>query len=244
MPDEHLGTNTALAMGVSREQIGVWDPTDPPDPQTLADCRIVVWKGYCYVHTTFTPEDVDAVRSRYPGVRIVVHPECPHEVVAKADASGSTTAIIKFVERRRPGPPWPSALNGTWSTACRASTRIASSCRCGALGCRSMGMTSPADLLYVLDRILAGRADERSAGGRGDGALGAPGVGAHVAGRLGRGLRRGYIFDSRAAIPGASREHSDGRPLGGASQRPVGVVRHGLGSAEMNEQPQVFTSEC
>jgi quinolinate synthase len=169
MPDEHLGTNTALAMGVPREQIGVWDPTDPPDPQTLADCRIVVWKGYCYVHTTFTPEDVDAVRSRYPGVRIVVHPECPHEVVAKADASGSTTAIIKFVEEAPAGST--VAIGTEWHLVNRLQSqypdRVIVPLR--RTGCRSMGMTSPADLLYVLDGILAGertnvvRVDEETA---------------------------------------------------------------------------------
>jgi quinolinate synthase len=169
LPDEHLGTNTALAMGVSREQIGVWDPLDPPAPQTLATCRIVVWKGYCYVHTTFTPEDVDAVRARYPGVRVVVHPECPHEVVARADASGSTTGIIQFVQDAPAGST--VAVGTEWHLVNRLQSRFPDRTvvPLRRVGCRTMGMTSPADLLYALDGILAGerrnvvRVDEETA---------------------------------------------------------------------------------
>ena len=73
LPDEHLGTNTALALGVPPEQIGIWDPADPPDPATLADCRVIVWKGYCYVHRGFTVDDVACARETHPEARIIVH---------------------------------------------------------------------------------------------------------------------------------------------------------------------------
>ena len=121
VPDEHLGTNTALAMGISREEIGLWDPFRGTDAQTLQDCRVVVWRGHCYVHSTFRPEDVDKARQEYPGCLVVVHPECIHEVVAKADLSGSTTAIIRAVEQ---APSGSTIVIGTeWNLVNRLAAR-------------------------------------------------------------------------------------------------------------------------
>ena len=77
---------------------GFWDPADPPDPSSLADCRVVVWKGFCYVHASMTVADVAAAKAEHPGATVVVHPECPRKVVAAADAYGSTTGIIQAVE--------------------------------------------------------------------------------------------------------------------------------------------------
>lgn len=156
LPDEHLGTNTALAMGVPREQIGVWDPLNPPDPKTLADCRIVVWKGFCNVHTTFTPKDVAAARQRYPGCKVIVHPECSHDVVAASDAAGSTTGIIRYVEN---APAGSSIIVGTeWHMVNRLAQqftdRTVAPLRRSA--CKQMAMTTTSHLLYVLEQILQG----------------------------------------------------------------------------------------
>jgi quinolinate synthase len=98
-PDEWLGTNSALALGIPRHEIVAWDPGDVEG--SLARSRVakvVVWKGYCHVHTFFTVEQVREARTRYPGVRVIVHPECPVDVVAAADAYGSTSQIIRYVE--------------------------------------------------------------------------------------------------------------------------------------------------
>lgn len=103
-PDEWLGTNSALALGIPRQEIVAWDPSDVEG--SLARSRmakVVVWKGYCHVHTFFTVEQVQEVRARYPGVRVIVHPECPVDVVAAADAYGSTSQIIRFVQDAPPG---------------------------------------------------------------------------------------------------------------------------------------------
>lgn len=156
LPDEHLGTNTALAMGVPSEQVGIWDPLNPHDPQTLSDCRIVVWKGFCNVHTCFTPDDVTAARQRYPGCRVIVHPECTHQVVALSDAAGSTTGIIHYVEQ---APVGSTIIVGTeWHMVNRLSQqftdRVVAPLKRSA--CKQMSMTTMPHLLYVLDQILQG----------------------------------------------------------------------------------------
>ncbi|MBC7236754.1 MAG: quinolinate synthase NadA [Chloroflexi bacterium] len=156
-PDEHLGTNTALAMGIADREIGVWDRLGSPDPAALRDCRVVVWKGYCYVHTGFEPQHVDAIRAQYPDAMIIVHPECPREVVAKSDATGSTSGIIKMVEQA------PAGQTIVIGTECNLVYRLAHEHPDKRIlplyerTCRSMSMTRMRNLLYVLDSILMGQ---------------------------------------------------------------------------------------
>jgi quinolinate synthase len=103
-PDEWLGTNSALALGIPRAEIVAWDPDDvEASVAQAADARVVVWKGYCHVHTGFTVEHVRQVRARYPGVRVIVHPECPVDVVQAADAYASTAGILRYVQEADPG---------------------------------------------------------------------------------------------------------------------------------------------
>jgi quinolinate synthase len=156
VPDEHLGTNTALDMGFGADEIGVWDPIHPPDPRSLRDRRIVVWRGECRVHTGFTVEDVARARRESPGALVVVHPECKHEVVALADASGSTTGIIRYVERAAPGSTiyvgteahLVERLGNTYRdrTVLPLNRRI----------CRTMAMTRMPHLLRALHSLLDG----------------------------------------------------------------------------------------
>ena len=156
LPDEHLGTNTALAMGVPREQIGIWNPANPPDAGSLTQCRVVVWRGYCHVHTKFTVEDVAAARANYPGCRIVVHPEVPHEVLALADASGSTAQIIQYVQD---APPGARIIIGTeWHLVNRLHQEYPDKTILPLFRstCMNMAMTTPKHLLYVLESILEG----------------------------------------------------------------------------------------
>lgn len=100
-PDQHLGRNTAKAMGVPLEQMPVWNPNAPLgglDATTLRDSRVILWHGFCSVHKRFTVEQIKLARLRHPGVRVIVHPECTMEVVDAADESGSTDLIRKRIE--------------------------------------------------------------------------------------------------------------------------------------------------
>lgn len=103
-PDEWLGTNSALALGIPHERIAIWDPDEPAASRMRAkDATVVVWQGYCHVHTHFTVDHVRAVQAQYPSVQIIVHPECPVDVVQAADAYGSTSQIIRYVEQAPAG---------------------------------------------------------------------------------------------------------------------------------------------
>ena len=157
IPDEHLGTNTALAMGIPEDEIGIWDPADPPDPERLAQCRVVVWRGFCYVHTGFTVADVQAMRAAHPDALVVVHPECPKEVVALADSAGSTTGIIRFVEE---APAGSTIVVGTeWHLVNRLAHTYTDRTvlPLARRGCRTMGMTTMRHLLHMLDGIIEGQ---------------------------------------------------------------------------------------
>jgi len=110
LPDQHLGRNTAvLDMGMSLDDCVVWNPHRPNGGLTqeqLERARVILWKGHCSVHGRFTPESVDDVRDRIPGVNVLVHPECRHEVVLKADHVGSTEHIIKTLQAAPAGSSW------------------------------------------------------------------------------------------------------------------------------------------
>jgi quinolinate synthase len=109
-PDQHLGRNTARAMGIPLEEMCVWDPHDPTlggnARQEVERSRVVLWQGHCSVHAMFRPEHVDAMRVALPGVKVLVHPECSMEVVDKADLVGSTSYILRQVEQAAAGTTW------------------------------------------------------------------------------------------------------------------------------------------
>ncbi|WP_326638089.1 quinolinate synthase NadA [Streptosporangium sp. NBC_01755] len=110
LPDQHLGRNTAvLEMGLSPGECVVYNPHRPNGGLTaeqLAGAKMILWKGHCSVHGRFSAECVDDVRARIPGVNVLVHPECRHEVVTKADHVGSTEYIIKKIEEAPAGSSW------------------------------------------------------------------------------------------------------------------------------------------
>jgi quinolinate synthase len=109
-PDQHLGRNTAvLDLGIGLDECVVYDPHQLNGGLTAAElqaAKMILWKGHCSVHGRFTPEAVDDVRARIPGVQVLVHPECQHEVVLKADLIGSTEFIIKTIEKAPAGSKW------------------------------------------------------------------------------------------------------------------------------------------
>jgi quinolinate synthase len=109
-PDQHLGRNTALAMGIPLAQMPVWDPRKDElggnPAEAIARSKVILWKGHCSVHQMFLPAHVEGFRQKYPGIKILVHPECMMEVVSQADAIGSTGRIIRLVEEAPPGTRW------------------------------------------------------------------------------------------------------------------------------------------
>src|SRR5581483_4857734 len=108
-PDQHLGRNTAFAMGYPLDKMVVWDPTKDLGGNTesaLRDADFVLWKGHCSVHQLFRPAHIDQARAKHPDVKVIVHPECRWEVVQKADMAGSTAYIVKQIEAGPPGTTW------------------------------------------------------------------------------------------------------------------------------------------
>ncbi|MDK8791608.1 MULTISPECIES: quinolinate synthase NadA [unclassified Corynebacterium] len=106
LPDQHLGRNTARAMGIPDEQIIMWHPHLPLGGNTAEEIRaakVILWNGFCSVHKRFTVAQIEKARAEFPGVRVVVHPECPAPVVDAADVSGSTEVIRREVEASKPG---------------------------------------------------------------------------------------------------------------------------------------------
>ena len=97
LPDQHLGRNTAvLQLGYSLDDCVVWNPLKPNGGLTneeLADARMILWQGHCSVHGRFSADVIDELRTKVPGLNVLVHPECQHEVVLKADHVGSTEFI-------------------------------------------------------------------------------------------------------------------------------------------------------
>jgi quinolinate synthase len=157
-PDEHLGRNSALAIGVPLEAIALWNPGDPQSSLEGAEvATMVVWKGYCHVHTSFTVEHVLAVREQYEDITVIVHPECPMEVVEAADQSGSTSLILRSVEAAASGARL--AIGTEINMVARMAREhpdktiipLARSL------CGAMYRTAPQHLCWVLEELVAGR---------------------------------------------------------------------------------------
>ena len=161
-PDENLGTNTALDMGIPRDRIKVWNPSKPwgGNAEGLAQATFVVWRGFCYVHHRFTVEHVAAIRAKYDGIQVVVHPECLPEVVAQADATGSTSFIVRFA---REAPTGARIAIGTESNLVYRLAKEYPDKLIVPLSesfCVSMARNNMRNLLETLDSILDGHPKE------------------------------------------------------------------------------------
>ncbi|WP_432524080.1 quinolinate synthase NadA [Kineococcus sp. SYSU DK006] len=165
-PDQHLGRNTAKAMGVPLERMPLWDPRKPRggnDEQALLDARVVLWRGWCSVHQRFTVEQIAAARAADPDVRVVVHPECPVEVVDAADESGSTRYIQQVVDA---APAGTSFAIGTEVNMVRrlADSRPDLTISCldpVVCPCSTMYRIHPAYLAWVLEALVRGEVVNR-----------------------------------------------------------------------------------
>ena len=164
LPDQHLGRNTAYKMGVPLDQMVVWDPSEPFGGLTrdqLEAAKLILWKGHCSVHVRFTAKQIGKVRAEHPGIKVIVHPEVPFDVVQAADDSGSTEYILKTVRDSAPGSKW--AVGTEVHLVHRLAEEVApertvvSLDQFGCL-CSTMFRVSPNHLLWVLDSLVDGEA--------------------------------------------------------------------------------------
>ena len=162
LPDQHLGRNTGYALGLRLEEMPVWDPYEDlggNSVEALNNSRVVLWKGHCSVHQRFLPMHVAQVRSRYPGIRVIAHPECRFEVVQLADESGSTEHIIKCLTQSPAGTKW--AVGTEIHLVNRLMKEnpdrfIIPLDDCGCL-CSTMFRIDPQHLLWSLENLVEGR---------------------------------------------------------------------------------------
>ena len=161
MPDQHLGRNTGLRLGLDLEDMVVWNPFKPlggNTPEKLKKARLVLWQGDCSVHTRFTIGQIQIARARYPDVHILVHPECTMEVVQAADMNGSTEFIIKMIEEAPSGSTWAvgTEISLVSRLAKQNSDKTIFCLDDLVCPCSTMYRIHPAYLLWVLEGLLEG----------------------------------------------------------------------------------------
>ncbi|HET9192736.1 MAG TPA: quinolinate synthase NadA [Vicinamibacterales bacterium] len=167
MPDQHLGRNTAYKLGVPLDQMVVWNPNEVfggLDPEEVQRAKMILWKGHCSVHERFTAKQIDAVRRQHPGIRVIVHPEVPWDVVQAADDNGSTEYILKTVRESAPGSVWAVGtevhLVNRLAHEVAPDKTVISLDQFGCL-CSTMFRVSPNHLLWILEELVEGRVHNR-----------------------------------------------------------------------------------
>ena len=166
LPDEHLGRNVAWEMGIGLDRMVVYDPHQERGgigAEDLDRARVILWKGHCSVHGRFLPEHVDRMREAYPGIRVIVHPECRYEVVRKADLWGSTEKIIREVTTSAPGSIW--AVGTEHHLVDRLSSQNPDKTVLNLSGfvcqCATMYRIDLPHLLWVLEGLAEGRVENQ-----------------------------------------------------------------------------------
>ena len=167
LPDQHLGRNTAYKMGVPLDEMVVWDPNEifgGLDPGQVQRAKMILWKGHCSVHERFTARQIETLRRQYPGIRVIVHPEVPWDVVQAADDSGSTEYIIKTVSASPEGSMWAVGtevhLVNRLAQQLAPGRTVVSLDQFGCL-CSTMFRVSPNHLLWILEELVEGRVHNR-----------------------------------------------------------------------------------
>jgi len=168
LPDQHLGRNTAFAMGIPLSEMVVWDPYQINGglaPDRLRAAKVILWKGHCSVHQRFLPEHVDRIRRERPEMQVIVHPECRWEVCQKADAIGSTERIIEVIEKAPEGSSF--AVGTEIHLVNRMAKRFAPLGKeiitlddAGCL-CTTMYRISPQHLAWSIENLIAGNVVNR-----------------------------------------------------------------------------------
>src|SRR5208283_4186716 len=173
LPDQHLGRNTGYSMGIPLDEMAVWDPWEVQigtscggqTKENLARARVILWKGHCAVHQRFLPGHVDQVRAKYPGIQVIVHPECRFEVCQKADAMGSTERLIALVEQAPAGAMFAVGteihlVNRMARRFAEQGKRVITLDDTGCL-CTTMYRITPQHLAWALENLAKGRVVNR-----------------------------------------------------------------------------------
>ncbi len=175
LPDQHLGRNTAvLSLGLSLDDCVLWNPWKPMGGLTedqIKKATVILWRGHCSVHGRFTRDSVNEVRARIPGVNVIVHPECTHDVVTAADVVGSTEKIIQTVSQSAPGSKWAvgTELNLVSRLAANNPDKEVVFLDKAVCYCSTMNRIDLPHLVWAMESVLAGhivnhiKVDERVA---------------------------------------------------------------------------------
>jgi quinolinate synthase len=163
LPDQHLGRNTGYAMGIPLNEMIVWDPyqlNGGTTPEQLRAAKVILWKGHCSVHQRFLPEHVDNVRAKYPGIQVIVHPECRWEVCQKADGIGSTEGLLKMIREAPSGSMFAVGteihlVNRMGKEFAADDKKVITLDDSGCL-CTTMFRISPQHLCWVLENLAEG----------------------------------------------------------------------------------------
>jgi len=168
LPDQHLGRNTAHALGIPLDQCVVWDPfmlQGGLTPDRLRRARVILWKGHCSVHQRFLPEHADKVRAKYPGIKVIVHPECRWELCQKADGIGSTEGLIKMIKEAPEGSKFAVGteihlVNRMGKEFAKENKMVITLDDSGCL-CTTMFRISPQHLCWALENLVDGQVVNR-----------------------------------------------------------------------------------
>jgi quinolinate synthase len=161
-PDEHLGRNTGVKLGIPDEAMVVWDPRRPlggSSIDALRRARLILWRGWCSVHARFTVAQIDRARRDHPGINVIVHPECRREVVEAADLDGSTELILETISSAEPGSQWAvgTEINMVNRLAAEYPDKLIFCLDPVICPCSTMYRIHPTYLAWVLDALVEGR---------------------------------------------------------------------------------------
>jgi len=164
-PDQHLGRNTAVKLGIPLEETAVWDYTLPAGSlggntlEQLQRARVILWKGHCSVHQRFTVEQIRAARAKHPDIQVIVHPECPLEVVQAADLDGSTEFIVRTIAEAPAGSKWAvgTEVNLVTRLARENPDKLVFCLDPVVCPCATMYRIHPAYLCWVLEKLVEGK---------------------------------------------------------------------------------------
>ena len=162
LPDQHLGRNTGLKMGIKLDEMIVWNPFKPlggNSEKEIEESKLILWQGHCSVHTRFTVEQIAQARTAHPDVHVVVHPECTNEVVTAADSNGSTEYIKKLISEAPAGTSWAvgTEISLVNRIAAENPDKTVFCLDTVVCPCSTMYRIHPAYVSWVLDGLLEGQ---------------------------------------------------------------------------------------